>query len=131
MTTTDLAIRETPARYADALDRQDPTALAEVLTEDATWTFSIDGAPGPGPFIGRPAILDFVRDAAPAPADRRRHHLTTVVVERAGSATAAVRAHLLLTSGAGLVATGSYTFRLRRTGDEWRIAELFLEMNNR
>ncbi|MGA5299549.1 nuclear transport factor 2 family protein [Nucisporomicrobium flavum] len=129
-----LAVLQTPARYAHALDQHDLAALADVLTEDATWTFTIAGAPGPGPVSGRAAILDFVRDATAAQAGVRRHHLTTVVAGRADVGTATVYASLMLTSAAGgrvnVITTGRYTFTLRRAGGQWRIAELLLAMDD-
>lgn len=130
---TQLAVQRALANYAFALDRHDPDALADVLTEDATWTFTVAGGPGPGPVAGRAAILAFVRDATAGQADRRRHHLTDVVVDPADAGTAAARAYLLLTSAAGesasVVTTGYYTFTLRRSGDAWRIATLVLDMD--
>lgn len=108
----EFAGRQTLAHYASALDRRDPPALAGVLTEDATWTFTIGGAAGPGPFAGRAAILDFVRGAMTAQDDRQRHHLTNILVRGADAGTAVVEAYLMLTSSAGgsprLTATGSY-----------------------
>ena len=96
-----LAIQQTLARYAFALDQHDPEALAGVLTEDATWTFTIAGETDLGPFTGRAAILDFVRGATDAQTDQRRHHLTNVVFHSADARTAEVRAYLMLTSNAG------------------------------
>ncbi|WP_305786927.1 nuclear transport factor 2 family protein [Symbioplanes lichenis] len=113
-------------RYAAALDERDPAALAEVLTEDATWTFKSGGETVAGPVVGRSAILDFVRAAKPG--GQQRHHLTNVVVDGG-----TVRAYLLLTSTAGgraaVVNTGRCTFGLRAAGDEWRIASLVVEFD--
>jgi len=128
------AVRETPARYALALDQHDPAALTDVLTEDATWTFTLTGTAGTGPITGREAILDFVRRATDGQSDRRRHHLTNVVVRSADAGAAVVQAYLMLTSNAGGVAsvvmTGRYTFGLRHVDDAWRIAELLLDLDN-
>ncbi|GAA4561226.1 nuclear transport factor 2 family protein [Planotetraspora kaengkrachanensis] len=65
------AVQQTLARYAFALDQQDLVALEGVLTEDATWTFTIAGAVDLGPFVGRAAILDFVRGAMDAQTDQQ------------------------------------------------------------
>nr|WP_211303951.1 nuclear transport factor 2 family protein [Pseudosporangium ferrugineum] len=77
-------------------------------------------------------MLDFVRGAAAAQTDRRRHHLGTVLVDRMDAGTAVVRAYLMLTSDDGprLVATGGYTFTLVRDGDSWRIASLTLRLDS-
>jgi hypothetical protein len=84
--------------------------------------------------IGRAAILDFVRGAMAAQTDQRRHYLSNIVFHSADVGTAVVRAYLMLTSNAGgslsVIATGFYTFRLERAESEWRIAELFLGMDN-
>ena len=126
-----LAVGQTLARYAAALDQGVPSALEGVLTEDATWTFTVDGVAGPGPFAGRAAILAFVQGAA-AQAGRQRHHLTNVFFGDPDEGAMEVRAYLMLTSSAGgsprLAATGSYTFTLRRVRNEWRVAKLVLDM---
>jgi hypothetical protein len=62
-----LAIQQTLARYAFALDHGDLVALEGVLTEDATWTATIADEVEQGPLVGRAAILDLVRDATEAP----------------------------------------------------------------
>lgn len=127
------AVQRTLAQYAFALDQHDLTALADVLTEDATWTFTTAGRPGPGPIAGRPAILAFVREALDTQTDQRRHNLVNIVLDRAEAGTAVARAYLLLTSNAGetpgVVTTGFYTFTLHRAEDEWRIATLLLNMD--
>jgi len=129
-----LGVRQTLARYAYALDQGDLAALGALLTDDATWTFTVAGAAGPGPFAGRPAILDFVRAATETTVDRRRHHLTNIVCSGEGAATVIARAYLLLTSDAGgsphVITTGSYRFRLERADGQWRIARLLLDMDN-
>jgi ketosteroid isomerase-like protein len=132
--TEQFAVQQTLARYAFALDQQDLVALEGVLTEDATWTFTIAGEVDHSPFVGRAAILDFVRGAMDAQADQRRHNLINIVFHSTDAGTAEVRAYLMLTSNAGgspsVIATGFYTFRLERAESEWRIAELFLGMDN-
>jgi len=97
-----------------------------VLTDDATWTFEIPGAPVLGPVAGRDAILELVRTAWAAETGQRRHHLTNVVVREEGTATA----YLMLTSDAAVLTTGVFTFRLDHVGGEWRIAELVLAADN-
>ncbi|MBO3675478.1 nuclear transport factor 2 family protein [Streptomyces sp. NEAU-YJ-81] len=129
-----LAVHQTLARYAFALDQRDLEALGAVLTDDATWAFKIAGESDLGPVVGRAAILAFVRDAMDAETDQRRHNLVNVVFHSADADTALVHAYLMLTSnaggGGGVVATGFYAFGLERTGGEWRIAELFLGTDN-
>ncbi len=129
-----LAVQQTLARYAFALDQHDPAALEGVLTEDATWTFTIAGEADLGPFTGRAAILDFVRDTTDTQTDQRRHHLTNIAFHSADAGTAEVRAYLMLTSNAGgsptVIATGFYVFSLERTEDEWRIAKLLVGLDN-
>ncbi|MDR7275332.1 nuclear transport factor 2 family protein [Catenuloplanes atrovinosus] len=122
-------VRRALGRYAFALDGHDPDGLAAVLTEDATWTFTVAGRPGPGPVTGRAAILEFVREAAAGQAERRRHHLTNVVVDDGDGTTAVARAYLLLTTPSGVAATGSYTITLRRDDDRWRIATLRCDLD--
>ncbi|CAM3578255.1 nuclear transport factor 2 family protein [Kibdelosporangium persicum] len=125
-----LAVHETLARYAFALDQHDSTALETVLTPDAIWTFKIPGEPALGPIAGREAILEFTRTAWITETGQRRHHLTNVVVRGADTTTALATAYLMLTSDAAVLGTGVFTFRLNRTGSEWRIVELLLAADN-
>ncbi|MET7683021.1 nuclear transport factor 2 family protein [Streptomyces sp. NPDC005423] len=128
------AVEQTLMRYAFALDQRDLTALADVLTEDATWTFTIAGEAQLGPLVGSVAILDFVRAAMDTQTDQRRHNIVNVTFSDADADTVAVRAYLMLTSNAGgsptIVTTGFYTFTLKRVTGEWRISHLFLGMDN-
>lgn len=128
------AAHQALARYAFALDQQDLVGLEDVLTEDATWTFRIADDIDLGPIVGRAAILEFVRGAMDAQTDQRRHNLVNVVFRSADADTATAQAYLMLTSNAGgsasVVATGFYTFTLERAEEQWRIAELFLGMDN-
>ena len=129
-----LAIQQTLARYTFALDQHDLVALEGVLTEDATWTFTIAGEAGPGPFAGRMAVLDFVRGAMDTQTDQRRHNLTNIVFHSTDPGTAVVQAYLMLTSNTdgspSMITTGFYIFTLQRVNNEWRIAKLFLGMDN-
>ncbi|MHB9859884.1 nuclear transport factor 2 family protein [Streptomyces sp. YIM S03343] len=129
-----LAVQQTLARYAFALDHGDLVALEGVLTEDATWTASIAGEVDQGPFIGRTAIVDLVREATEAQTEQRRHNLINTVFHRADADTAVVWTYLMLTSNAGgsptVIATGFYTSTLQHAEGEWRIARLFVGLDN-
>lgn len=129
-----IAVQQTLTRYAFALDHGDLVTLAGVLTEDATWTVNIAGEVEQGPFVGRAAILDLVRDATEAQTDQRRHNLINMVFRRADADTAVVWAYLMLTSNAGgsatVIATGFYTFTLQHAEGEWRIAKVFVGLDN-
>lgn len=129
-----LAIQRVLAHYIFALDQHDLVALESVMTEDASWVVRTAGQVDPGPFIGRAAILDFVQRSTETQTDQRRHHLINVAFHGADADTAAIRAYLMLTSDADgkptLVTTGVYGFELERAGREWRIARLFLGLDN-
>ncbi|MFF0163993.1 nuclear transport factor 2 family protein [Streptomyces sp. NPDC005263] len=128
------AVQQTLARYAFALDHGDLSALEGVLTEDVTWTVTIAGAVEQGPFVGRAAVLDLVREATEAQTEQRRHNLVNMVFHRADADTTVVWAYLMLTSNAGgassVIATGFYSFTLRRARSEWRIAKLLVGLDN-
>ncbi|MFD2418128.1 nuclear transport factor 2 family protein [Amycolatopsis pigmentata] len=128
------AVQQTLARYAFALDHADLVALESLLTDDATFTVTVAGEAGLGPFDGRAAILDLVRESTQAQTDQRRHNLVNMVFRSADGDTAVVWAYLMLTSNAGgrssVVTTGFSTFTLRRTGDGWRIAKILVGMDN-
>ncbi|MEU6418559.1 nuclear transport factor 2 family protein [Streptomyces spiralis] len=129
-----LAVQQTLVRYVFALDHGDLEALESLLTEDVSWTAVIADAVEQGPYLGRAAVLDLVRGATEAQTDQRRHHLTNMVFRRADADTAVVWSYLMLTTNAGgspaLVSTGFYTFTLRHTEGEWRIARLLVGLDS-
>ena len=122
------------AHYAHALDELNVPELEAILTEDTTWTFTMPGQGLLGPVAGRAAVLDFIRDGHTAQTGKVRHHLGNVVVTATGAATAEVRAYLLQTRNTGesiqMISSGVYTFGLRRSDGQWRIAELTLALDN-
>jgi ketosteroid isomerase-like protein len=122
------------ATYAHALDELDLPALEALLTEDTTWTFTVPGQGVLGPVAGRTAVLDFVRAGHAAQTGKVRHHLSNVVVKTVASNDAEVRAYLMQTRNTGesvqVIATGVYTFGLRRSDSGWQIAELTLALDN-
>jgi ketosteroid isomerase-like protein len=132
--TEQFAVHQTLIRYAFALDQRDLQALRGVLTDDASWHLHIDGEEDLGPIIGRDSILEFVGGAMTAETDQRRHHLLNVTLHSADSDTALAQAYLMLTANtggnAGVLATGFYTFRLRRSEAGWQITELLLGTDN-
>ncbi|GGN38831.1 nuclear transport factor 2 family protein [Streptomyces fuscichromogenes] len=127
-------LQQTVARYAHALDELNPSELEAVLAENTTWTFTMPGQGVLGPVTGRAAVLDFIRDGHAAQSGRVRHHLGHVVVTATDAATAEVRAYLLQTRNTGesiqIISTGVYTFGMRQSDGEWRIAELTLTLDN-
>ncbi|MEU9474088.1 hypothetical protein AB0D78_47955 [Streptomyces avermitilis] len=74
------------------------------------------------------------RGATEAQTDQRRHNLTNVVFRSADAGTALVWAYLMLTSNAGgslaVITTGCYTFTLQHAEGEWRIAKLFVGLDD-
>ena len=105
-----------------------------VLTEDATWALRLADDHDIGPVVGRQAILQFVQAAIDTETDQRRHNLVNVTFHSAETDKALVHAYLMLASnaggGSGVIATGFYTLRLKRSEGHWRIASLFLGTDN-
>lgn len=129
-----LAVQQTLAGYALALDHGDLVALEDILTEDSTWTGSIAGEVEQGPLVGRAAFVDLVRETTAAQTDQRRHNLVNMVFQHAEADTAVVYAYLMLTSNAGgtpaVVATGFYTITLQHAEGDWRIAKVLVGLDN-
>ncbi|WP_431958580.1 nuclear transport factor 2 family protein [Nocardia lijiangensis] len=125
-----LAVQQTLARYAFAMDHADLVTLADILTEDTVWTATIADEVEQGPIVGRAAFLDLVRESAAAHTDQRRHNLVNMVFRRADADTAVVCAYLMLTSNATVITTGVYVFTLRPVEGEWRIAKVSVGLDN-
>jgi hypothetical protein len=66
--------------YAYAYDTMDLDTLADCFTEDAEFSYTIDGGASGGPFTGRAAIAEMNRTTieAQAGSGSRRHVMTNV-----------------------------------------------------
>ncbi|WP_243787847.1 nuclear transport factor 2 family protein [Saccharopolyspora gloriosae] len=125
-------IEDLLARYALGYDEGDLDLLADCFTTDAVMSIEIDGAESAGPFHGRDAIVDLVRETARSQSDRRRHVITNLVLEQAGD-QARARNYLTLFAVADgalrAIATGSYLSELRRTEQGWRLTRLRIRLD--
>lgn len=123
-----LLCAERVARYGWAYDERDRDALLACFTVDGVWEGSLLGTTPVGPIIGRTRIADWLAAFWPDQPDQRRHVLTNVVVDLAGS-TATAHAYLVLMSsqdgGTSVVSAGPYRFHLERQDDgAWLLTHL-------
>jgi 3-phenylpropionate/cinnamic acid dioxygenase small subunit len=128
-----IKIHELMSHYAYALDEHRMDLLEDCFTPEASFTIDIHGAPSVGPFVGRAAIMNLMRDAAAAQTDRRRHVVTNVFIERAGDGEADVVSNLTLFSIAharlNALTTGVYRDHVTRATDRWFIHQRHLHLD--
>lgn len=116
-------IQELMARYANAIDSKDYTAIGFCFTEDATASYSDFS----GPLNGRAAILAHMRKAL-GPLTSTQHIFGNFIIDTEGEegrATCAILAQHLGaggTAGKTYLSGGQYSLTLRRIGDDWQIA---------
>jgi uncharacterized protein (TIGR02246 family) len=115
----ELAVRDLAARFTDAVNRDDPTALGALFTSDGEWV-----VPGVRTTVGPDAAAEQIR--------RLREtfvHLVQVLhsghVDLDGDTASAVwylSENAATADGSGFAFTGVYHDELRRTGEGWRFA---------
>ena len=117
-----LAINDLLTRYACAVDDRDWETVRSVFTEDAVLDYTVFR----GPRGSAAEVAEWTAKALQA-IDASQHFITNVRVRIDGDEATAesyVYSPLALAGGAGVMHTGgSYSDRLRRTADGWRIAE--------
>ncbi len=110
-------IRNLAGRYSHALDLGEPSAWAEVFTEDGVMDMVAQGYT-----IEGDALRSLARDGEPSGS---RHMPSTFVIDGAGD-EAAMRSYVTVVSTADparIVFQGRYEDRLRRVDGKWRIAQ--------
>lgn len=121
-------IAERVFRYGWSYDERNPELLGDCFTEDGVWQGSVMGINQVGPFVGRPAIIDFLSSFWDVQQDQRRHLFTNVIIDDLTESTAVAHAYLLLTESSESkmtpVTTGPYRFELLKQEDSWRLSLL-------
>lgn len=113
------AIRETMARYCQALDAGEYDRVAALFTEDGEWTTDYDNAVGPA------AIEAMLTRNVPRKGEgpQRKHYVTNIVIDVNGEEASAVSNYLIIReSENGLIPVmcGTYKDRFRKRGGQWR-----------
>jgi len=134
MTLEELLDREgifrTIHKYTMSGDDYDEDSYITCFTDDAVLEF--DPFPGKGHvrLEGRQAIYEFVtgfftpmkRSAVTMPGGALRHHITCSEIDLVDSETANARNYCLVANREGVQASGVYTGKFRKRGDEWLIS---------
>jgi hypothetical protein len=118
------AIQDSVLRYSYAYDEHNRSALRELLTENATYAYTVSGSPLTE-ITGRDTLVAWLGDIMNSQPDQRRHIMTNVVIDELQRDHATVAAYSTLFSvraQAVLVTTGFKRFELVKDADRWRIA---------
>jgi hypothetical protein len=116
-------------RYGWSYDERDLDALGRAFTTDAVFDGNVAGSFPVGPYKGREAIVDWLKEHMAAQDDQRRHTILNHIVVAQTESTAVVNTYLVLTSvaerQARLVTTGFYKFELEKLDGGWAISHIF------
>lgn len=120
-------------RYALAYDENDMAEMAACFTEDAVLTMRVQDGDRVGPFEGREAIVQLMKDSL-ASQNHQRRHLTTNMVVRESNATAAkVASYLTLIAvqdgTARLLSTARYDDELVHVAGGWRFSSRHIALD--
>jgi hypothetical protein len=115
------AIRETMARYCQALDAGEFDRVAALFTEEGEWTTDYDSAVGPA------AIEAMLTRNVPRKGEgpQRKHYVANSVIDVNGEEANAVSNYLIIReSENGLIPVmcGTYKDRFRKQGGRWLFA---------
>jgi hypothetical protein len=128
-----LAIYELVNRSAWSYDSARLDVMGECFTSDATMSFRIGGGDLIGPYAGRDAIIQRIRDSLNAQNDQRRHVISNMffLSEERGRATVSSNLTLLVIAAGQLrvLSSGLYRDVVCRAAGAWRIAERLLELD--
>jgi hypothetical protein len=128
-----LAIHELLGRAAYAYDERDMSLLESSFASGATMSMRIAGGDLIGPFEGRDAIMQLMRNAMSEQTDVRRHVISNIFFE-AESGQPVVVSNLTLVATengeAALLAAGVYRDTVIEEGGSWRILKRHVELDS-
>ena len=128
-----LAIHELLSRAAYAYDERDMQALEDGFATQAAMTMRIAGGDLIGPFQGREAILELMRNSMAQQSDVRRHVVSNIFFDENGENPTAISNLTLITTAEGkaeMLATGIYRDELVVEGGMWRILKRHVELDS-
>ncbi|GAC1325506.1 MAG: hypothetical protein NVSMB13_08790 [Mycobacteriales bacterium] len=122
------AMQELIHRYCWSFDERRSDLLGECFTDDAVWEASVMGETRVGPFVGRPAVQEWLARFWDHQRDQRRHCIVNFVVEDLHDDHGTALAYLLLMGSSGaesrLETAGFYQLDYRRLAHGWAISHL-------
>ena len=128
-----LSIHELLARAASCFDAHDLHGLERCFTSTAKMSVNIAGSGPIGPFDGREAIMQLMKDAWAAQTDQRRHIISNIFFEEEESTSATAVSNLVVFSvedgDINSIISGVYRDKVIRTGDDWQIANRHLDLD--
>ncbi|MGR8949755.1 MAG: nuclear transport factor 2 family protein [Gammaproteobacteria bacterium] len=129
-----LRITETLNRYAWGYDTRDLEMIGDTFTEDGVFVIELDGSEGWGPYEGRNRIVEWLSEVMKSQTDQRRHCVTNLIFCELSENAAQVNSYLVLTAVESgqlrTVCTGTYHDTMVREGNDWRIQQKLLKLDN-
>jgi hypothetical protein len=128
-----LAIHELLGRAAYAYDERDMALLEAGFAEAAVMSMRIAGGDLIGPFEGRAAIMQLMRNSMAEQTDVRRHVISNIFFEEDGESPVVLSNLTLVATENGkasLLAAGVYRDTLVEEGGVWKIAGRHVELDS-
>lgn len=127
------AIHELLGRAAYGLDEHDLGRIEACFAPEAVMMINIAGLDPVGPFEGRGAIMQLMKDSITAQTDKRRHVITNIFFEAEADDEATVFSNLTLFGTENgenrLITTGLYRDKIARIDGEWLIASRTIDLD--
>ena len=122
------------ACYAWSVDEQQWEVMADIYTEDMTFSGCVAGVSNLETVAGSADFIEWLKGFVAARNDQLRHSLVNIVVTEQGLNSATVIGYCVLASTtpevASVQATGLYRFSLVKQGDRWRISAIYGGFDN-
>jgi len=128
-----LAIHELLGKAAYAYDQRDLDLLESCFDIDAVMSMRIAGGSLIGPFEGRDAIMQLMRNSMAEQTDVRRHVVSNIFFESSGEQPVVISNLTLLSTQGGvasLLATGIYRDTVVEEGGSWRLRFRHLDLDS-
>jgi SnoaL-like domain len=128
-----LAIHELLGRAAYAYDQRDLDLLESCFEIDAVMSMRIAGGDLIGPFEGRDAIMQLMKNSMAEQTDVRRHVVSNIFFESTGEQPVVISNLTLLSTQGGvasLLATGIYRDTVVEEAGSWRLRSRHLDLDS-
>lgn len=128
-----LAIHELLGKAAYAYDQRDLDLLESCFDIDAVMSMRIAGGDLIGPFEGRDAIMQLMKNSMAEQTDVRRHVVSNIFFESSGEQPVVISNLTLLSTQGGvasLLATGIYRDTVVEEGGSWRLRSRHLDLDS-